>query len=79
MSKPLLVILEHTCKQAIFVLPSIANMFVHSNSKSSSVLVGYSAINGPADFRGAVASYLTCDSSGSNSDATAIDIYGLND
>jgi hypothetical protein len=54
-------------------------MFVRSNSKSSSVLVGYAAINGPADFRDTLASYLTCDPSGTNSDSTSIDIYGLND
>jgi len=51
----------------------------HRKSKSSSALVGYAAINGASDFRGALANYLSCDPSGSNSGATAIDIYGLND
>lgn len=54
----------------------------HSNSISasqkSSALVGYAAIDGTSDWRNPLASYLSCDVSSSNSGATAIDIYGLN-
>lgn len=41
-------------------------------------LIGYAAIDGSNDWRDPLASYLGCDISGDNSDATAIDLYGLN-
>ncbi|KAJ3506093.1 hypothetical protein NLJ89_g7068 [Agrocybe chaxingu] len=50
-----------------------------TKSKDSSALVGYAAINGASNWREPLANYLSCDLTGSNSDATAIDIYGLND
>jgi hypothetical protein len=53
-------------------------MFVCSASKSSSALVGYSAIDGAADFKSALAEFFSCDPAGGNSGATSIDIYGLN-
>jgi len=47
-------------------------------SKSSTALVGYSAINGDDAVILTLANYLSCDPSGNNSGGTAIDIYGLN-
>jgi hypothetical protein len=47
-------------------------------AKSSSVLVGYAAIDGDDTWIVPLASYLACDPSGSNSGNSAIDIYGLN-
>lgn len=49
-----------------------------SASKSSPVLVGYAAIDGPTGFRKAMAEFLTCDPSGGGSGSTAIDLYGFN-
>jgi hypothetical protein len=48
------------------------------NSKKSSALVGYAAIDGGVDFRNVLAEFLSCDLTGQNSGATAIDLYGLN-
>jgi hypothetical protein len=47
-------------------------------SISSTALVGYAAIDGDDTWRFPLASYLSCDPSGSNSGSTAIDLYGLN-
>lgn len=49
-----------------------------SNSISSSALVGYAAIDGSDDWVLPLAEYLSCDPSDSNSGATAIDLFGLN-
>lgn len=46
----------------------------HSASKKSPILVGYAAIDGATDFRLPLAEFFSCDS-----DAVAIDIYGLNE
>jgi len=48
-------------------------------SKNSNALVGYAAINGPSEFRVPLANFLSCDPTNGNSDAFAIDLYGLND
>jgi hypothetical protein len=41
-------------------------------------LVGYASIDGDPNWRFTNADYLSCDISGTNSGATAIDLYGLN-
>ncbi|ESK98183.1 glycoside hydrolase family 72 protein [Moniliophthora roreri MCA 2997] len=61
-----------------YVKAAARDIRAYLNSKSSSALVGYAAIDGDPSWRNALANYLACDPSGSNSDATAIDIYGLN-
>jgi hypothetical protein len=55
-----------------------ANLFISRNSKSSSALVGYAAIDGDPTWIVPLASYLSCDPSGNNSGGTAIDLFGLN-
>ncbi|GLB36499.1 putative splits internally a 1,3-beta-glucan molecule and transfers the newly generated reducing end (the donor) to the non- reducing end of another 1,3-beta-glucan molecule (the acceptor) forming a 1,3-beta linkage, resulting in the elongation of 1,3-beta-glucan chains in the cell wall [Lyophyllum shimeji] len=64
---------------APYVKAAARDVKAYLRSKSSSVLVGYAAINGPSNFRDPLANYFSCDSTGGNSDATAIDLYGLND
>jgi len=64
---------------APFVKAAARDIKAYLKSKNSSVLVGYAAINGADNFKLPLANYLSCDLSGSNSEATAIDIYGLND
>lgn len=49
-----------------------------SDSISSSALVGYASIDADSNWKDPLANYLSCDPSGSNSGATAIDLYGLN-
>jgi 1,3-beta-glucanosyltransferase GAS1 len=49
-----------------------------SKSKNLNQLVGYAAIDSDQSIRNALADFLSCDPSGGNSDATAIDLYGLN-
>jgi 1,3-beta-glucanosyltransferase GAS1 len=49
-----------------------------SKSKNLNQLVGYAAIDGDQSIRNALADYLSCDPSSGNSDAFAIDLYGLN-
>ena len=55
-----------------------AKPFYCSNSIKSSVLVGYAAIDGDPSWILPLAEYFSCDPSGANSGATAIDLYGLN-
>ncbi|KAG6885712.1 hypothetical protein C0993_010885 [Termitomyces sp. T159_Od127] len=64
-----------------FSYPQLNNShsMILRKSKSSSVLVGYTAINGPSQFRDPLANYLSCDPSNTGSDSTAIDLFGLND
>ncbi|KAL0577596.1 1,3-beta-glucanosyltransferase [Marasmius crinis-equi] len=61
-----------------YVKAAARDVKAYLKSKSSSALVGYAAIDGSPDFRNALANFLSCDSSGQNSDATSIDLYGLN-
>lgn len=72
------VVVEDTSVSA-YVKAAARDIKAYLKSKSSSALVGYAAINGRSDFRNTLANYLSCDPSGTNSDATAIDLYGLND
>lgn len=61
-----------------YIKAAARDVKAYLKSKSSSALVGYAAIDGNPSWRNALADYLSCDPSGSNSEATAIDIYGLN-
>jgi len=64
---------------APFVKAAARDIKAYLKSKNSNALVGYAAINGADNFKLPLANYLSCDPSGSNLEATAIDIYGLND
>jgi hypothetical protein len=63
---------------AAFIKAAARDIKAYLTSKSSSALVGYSAIDGDSSWLDPLASYLSCDPSGSNSGSTAIDLYGLN-
>ncbi|EIW86348.1 glycoside hydrolase family 72 protein [Coniophora puteana RWD-64-598 SS2] len=63
---------------APFIKAAARDVKAYLNSKGSSALVGYAAIDGDESWRDPLASYLSCDPSGSNSGATSIDLYGLN-
>lgn len=63
---------------AAYVKAAARDVKAYLKSKSSSVLVGYASIDGDPTFRDPLANYLSCDPSGQNSGATAIDLYGLN-
>ncbi|KAF8167834.1 Glucanosyltransferase-domain-containing protein [Crassisporium funariophilum] len=73
------VVLSDSTAVAPFVKAAARDTKAYLKSKGSSVLVGYAAINGASTFREPLANYLTCDPSGSNSEASSIDLYGLND
>ncbi|KAF8641104.1 hypothetical protein AX17_000747 [Amanita inopinata Kibby_2008] len=62
-----------------YVKAAARDIKAYLNSKQSSALVGYAAINGASNWRNALANFLSCDPSNSNSGSTAIDLYGLND
>jgi len=72
-------VVSNATATAAYVKAAARDIKSYLKSKSSSVLVGYAAINGPSTFRDPLANYLSCDLSKANSDATAIDLYGLND
>ncbi|KAK1232387.1 1,3-beta-glucanosyltransferase [Marasmius sp. AFHP31] len=61
-----------------YIKAAARDIKAYLKSKQSSALVGYAAIDGSVDFRNTLANYLSCDLSGQNSDATSIDLYGLN-
>jgi len=63
---------------ATFIKAAARDTKAYLKSKSSSALVGYAAIDGDDSWIVPVASFLSCDPSGSNSGGTSIDIYGLN-
>ncbi|KAL4068413.1 carbohydrate-binding module family 43 protein [Scleroderma yunnanense] len=63
---------------ATFVKAAARDVKAYLNSIKSSALVGYAAIDGDADWIVPLANYFSCDPSGSNSGATAIDLFGLN-
>lgn len=63
---------------APFVKAAARDTKAYLNSKSLSTLVGYAAIDGDATWIVPLASYLSCDPSGSNSGNDVIDIFGLN-
>ncbi|KXN81117.1 1,3-beta-glucanosyltransferase gel4 [Leucoagaricus sp. SymC.cos] len=73
------VVVSNGTQVAPYVKAAARDIKAYLKSKNSNVLVGYAAINGGDDFRLPLANYLSCDPTGSNSDAFAIDIYGLND
>jgi len=73
------VVVNNGTAVAPYVKAAARDVKAYLKSKSSSVLVGYTAINGPSSFRDPLANYLSCDLSGGNAGTTAIDIYGLND
>ncbi|KAG6844272.1 hypothetical protein H0H87_008220 [Tephrocybe sp. NHM501043] len=73
------VVVNNGTAVAPYVKSAARDVKAYLKSKSSSVLVGYAAINGPSTFRDPLANYLSCDLAGANSDATAIDLFGLND
>ncbi|KAJ7617375.1 1,3-beta-glucanosyltransferase [Roridomyces roridus] len=63
---------------APFLKAAARDIKTYLASIKSSALVGYADIDGASSFRDAVSTYLSCDPTGSNSDATSIDIFGLN-
>jgi len=63
---------------AAFVKAAARDTKAYLASQSSSILVGYAAIDAPSNVRVPLASYLSCDPSNSGSGSTALDIYGLN-
>ncbi|GBE78403.1 1,3-beta-glucanosyltransferase gel4 [Sparassis crispa] len=72
------VIAANETSTAAFVKAAARDTRAYLASVSSSALVGYAAIDGVSDWVAPLANYLSCDPSNTNSDATAIDIFGLN-
>ncbi|KAJ6604249.1 1,3-beta-glucanosyltransferase [Mycena vulgaris] len=72
------VMLVNSTAPAPFVKAAARDVKAYLTSISSSALVGYAAIDGPADFLEPLANYLSCDPSGANSGSSAIDLFGLN-
>ncbi|KAJ6571481.1 1,3-beta-glucanosyltransferase [Mycena capillaripes] len=70
------VILSTASQAAPFIAAAARDVRAYLNSKSSSSLVGYAAINGPSNFVDDVAAFLACDR---GSSPASIDLYGLND
>ncbi|KAJ6529107.1 1,3-beta-glucanosyltransferase [Mycena vulgaris] len=62
---------------APFIMAAARDIRAYLNSISSSALVGYAAIDGPAHFVDSTADFLACDRS-ANSATASIDIFGLN-
>lgn len=63
---------------AAYVKAAARDTKAYLQSKGSSALVGYAAIDGDATWRDPLANYLSCDATSSGSGSTAIDLYGLN-
>ena len=63
---------------AAYVKAAARDTKAYLQSKGSSALVGYAAIDGDSTWRDPLANYLSCDVTSSNSGSTAIDLYGLN-
>ncbi|KAF5356108.1 hypothetical protein D9756_004039 [Leucocoprinus leucothites] len=72
------VVLNNATQTAPYVKAAARDIKAYLKSKSSNALVGYSSIDGPQEFRVSLANYLSCDPTSGNSDASAIDLYGLN-
>jgi len=72
-------VVSNGTQAAPFVKAAARDIKAYLKSKNSNALVGYAPINGADDFKLPLANYLSFDPSSSNSDATSIDIYGLND
>ncbi|KAG2045291.1 carbohydrate-binding module family 43 protein/Glycoside hydrolase family 72 protein [Suillus americanus] len=64
---------------ATFVKAAARDVRAYLNSIKSSALVGYASIDGDPTWLDPLANYLSCDPSGSNSGATSLDLFGLND
>ncbi|PFH54754.1 carbohydrate-binding module family 43 protein [Amanita thiersii Skay4041] len=73
------VVRQDNTQVAPYIKAAARDIKAYLKSKKSSALVGYAAINGNSNWRDALANYLSCDPSNSNSESTAIDLYGLND
>ncbi|PBL00945.1 glycoside hydrolase family 72 protein [Armillaria gallica] len=73
------VVIANGTAVAPYVKAAARDIKAYLQSKSSSALVGYSSIDGDTSFRLPLANFFSCDPSGDNSGATAIDIYGLNE
>ncbi|KAJ6484485.1 1,3-beta-glucanosyltransferase [Mycena vitilis] len=69
------VVTPSASQAAPFIVAAARDVRAYLNFKSSSALVGYAAIDGPATFVTDVASFLACDRS---TGPAAIDLYGLN-
>ncbi|KAI0343991.1 hypothetical protein BDW22DRAFT_1328054 [Trametopsis cervina] len=63
---------------AAFIKAAARDVKAYLKSKSSSALVGYAAIDADLSWLSPFANYLSCDTTGKNSDATALDLFGLN-
>ncbi|KAI0702424.1 Glucanosyltransferase-domain-containing protein [Cytidiella melzeri] len=63
---------------AAFVKAAARDVRAYLTSKKSSALVGYAAIDADDSWLGPFANYLSCDTTGQNSDATSLDLFGLN-
>ncbi|THU88461.1 hypothetical protein K435DRAFT_969488 [Dendrothele bispora CBS 962.96] len=72
------VVVENGTAVAPYIKAAARDIKAYLNSKSSSALVGYAAIDGSPNWRDPLANFLSCDPSGQNNGDTAIDIYGLN-
>jgi len=73
------VVIQNATGVSPYVKAAARDIRSYLQSKGSSALVGYAAINGDSEWRGDLASYLSCDPSSANSAASSIDLYGLND
>ncbi|KAF8528028.1 Glucanosyltransferase-domain-containing protein [Hysterangium stoloniferum] len=65
--------LPNATAAAPYIKAAARDVKAYLRSKNSSVLVGYSSTDGPDSWRIPLANYLAC-----NSDATSIDLFGLN-
>jgi hypothetical protein len=72
------VIAENGTAAGAYIKAAARDIKAYLKSKKSTALVGYAAIDGTPTWRDPLANYLSCDVSNGNSDATAIDLYGLN-
>ncbi|KAJ7751485.1 1,3-beta-glucanosyltransferase [Mycena maculata] len=72
------VILPSATQSAPFIVAAARDIRAYLNSKSSSALVGYAAIDGSSSFVENVADFLACNRSAEPGNAS-IDLYGLND
>ncbi|KAF8634418.1 hypothetical protein AX15_000869 [Amanita polypyramis BW_CC] len=72
------VVLQDSTQAAPYVKAAARDVKAYLKSKNYNILVGYAAVDGSADWRNVLANYLSCDPSNSNTDSTAIDLYGLN-
>ncbi|KAH9947943.1 Glucanosyltransferase-domain-containing protein [Amylocystis lapponica] len=63
---------------AAFIKGAARDIKAYLTSVKSTALVGYASIDAPSNWKDPFANYMSCDPSNSNSGATAIDLYGLN-